>query len=40
MSEPVGTLTDTDLVRAAQAGDIAGLGALLERHRSRLHALR
>jgi RNA polymerase sigma-70 factor (ECF subfamily) len=39
MSEPVGTLTDTDLVRAAQAGDIAGLGALLERHRSRLHAI-
>ena len=27
------------LVRAAQAGDTAGLGALLERHRSRLHAI-
>jgi len=39
MSEPVGTLTDSDLVRAAQAGDTAGLGALLERHRSRLHAI-
>ena len=39
MSEPVGTLTDADLVRAAQAGDTAGLGALLERHRSRLHAI-
>ena len=33
MSEPVGTLTDAALVRAAQAGDTAGLGALLERHR-------
>ena len=39
MSEPVGTLTDAALVRAAQAGDTAGLGALLERHRSRLHAI-
>jgi len=39
MSEPVGTLTDADLVRAAQAGDTAGLGALLERHRSRMHAI-
>ena len=39
MSEPVGTLNDAALVRAAQAGDIAGLGALLERHRSRLHAI-
>ena len=39
MSESVGTLTDADLVRAAQAGDTAGLGALLERHRSRLHAI-
>jgi RNA polymerase sigma-70 factor, ECF subfamily len=32
-------LTDAELVRAAQAGDIAGLGTLLERHRSRLHAI-
>jgi RNA polymerase sigma-70 factor, ECF subfamily len=39
MSEPVGTLTDAALVRAAHAGDTAGLGALLERHRSRLHAI-
>jgi DNA-directed RNA polymerase specialized sigma24 family protein len=39
MSEPVGTLTDAALVRAAQTGDTAGLGALLERHRSRLHAI-
>jgi DNA-directed RNA polymerase specialized sigma24 family protein len=39
MSEPVGTLTDAGLVRAAQAGDTAGLGALLERHRARLHAI-
>ena len=39
MSEPVGTLSDAALVRAAQAGDTAGLGALLERHRSRLHAI-
>ena len=39
MSEPVGTLSDTALVRAAQAGDTAGLGALLERHRARLHAI-
>jgi RNA polymerase sigma-70 factor (ECF subfamily) len=39
MSESVGTLTDAALVRAAQAGDSAGLGALLERHRSRLHAI-
>ena len=30
---------DADLVRAAQAGDTAGLGALLERHRARLHAI-
>jgi RNA polymerase sigma factor (sigma-70 family) len=39
MSERVGTLTDAALVSAAQAGDTAGLGALLERHRSRLHAI-
>ncbi len=39
MTEPVGTLTDTALVRAAQAGDTVGLGTLLERHRSRLHAI-
>jgi RNA polymerase sigma-70 factor, ECF subfamily len=39
MSEPVGTLSDEALVRAAQAGDTAGLGALLERHRARLHAI-
>jgi RNA polymerase sigma-70 factor (ECF subfamily) len=39
MSEPVGTLTDAALVRAAQAGDTAGLGTLLERHRARLHAI-
>jgi RNA polymerase sigma factor (sigma-70 family) len=39
MSEPVGTLTDAALVRAAQGGDTAGLGTLLERHRSRLHAI-
>ena len=32
-------LTDAELVRAALAGDIAGLGTLLERHRSRLHAI-
>ena len=31
-------MTDAELVRAAQAGDIAGLGALLERHRALLHA--
>jgi len=31
-------LTDAELVRAAQAGETAGLGTLLERHRSRLHA--
>jgi RNA polymerase sigma factor (sigma-70 family) len=31
-------LLDPALVRAAQGGDIAGLGALLERHRARLHA--
>ena len=30
---------DATLVRAAQAGDVAGLGALLERHRARLHAV-
>ena len=35
MSEPA----DAALVLAAQAGDTAGLGALLERHRSRLHAI-
>jgi RNA polymerase sigma factor (sigma-70 family) len=39
MSEPVGTLSDAALVRAAQAGDTAGLGVLLERHRARLHAI-
>ena len=39
MSEPLGTLSDAALVRAAQAGDTAGLGALLERHRARLHAI-
>jgi RNA polymerase sigma-70 factor (ECF subfamily) len=39
MSEPVGTLSDAALVRAAQAGDSAGLGVLLERHRARLHAI-
>jgi RNA polymerase sigma factor (sigma-70 family) len=32
-------LTDAELVRAAQAGETAGLGTLLERHRSRLHAI-
>ncbi len=30
---------DADLVRAAREGDPAGLGVLLERHRSRLHAV-
>jgi RNA polymerase sigma factor (sigma-70 family) len=39
MSEPVGTLSDAALVRVAQAGDTAGLGVLLERHRARLHAI-
>jgi RNA polymerase sigma factor (sigma-70 family) len=39
MSEAVPTLTDAALVHAAQAGDTAGLGTLLERHRSRLHAI-
>jgi RNA polymerase sigma-70 factor, ECF subfamily len=39
MSESAPTLTDAAFVRAAQAGDTAGLGALLERHRSRLHAI-
>jgi RNA polymerase sigma factor (sigma-70 family) len=32
-------MSDAELVRAAQAGDTAGLGTLLERHRSRLHAI-
>ena len=32
-------MTDAELVRAAQAGETAGLGTLLERHRSRLHAI-
>jgi RNA polymerase sigma-70 factor (ECF subfamily) len=32
-------LDDGTLARAAQAGDIAGLGTLLERHRARLHAV-
>ena len=31
--------TDTDLVRAAQAGDIAALGALLERYRAQMMAV-
>jgi RNA polymerase sigma factor (sigma-70 family) len=39
MSAPAPTLTDAALARAAQAGDVAGLGTLLERHRSRLHAI-
>jgi RNA polymerase sigma factor (sigma-70 family) len=39
MSAPAPALDDAALVRAAQAGDTAGLGALLERHRSRLHAI-
>lgn len=30
---------DAALARAAQAGDAAGLGALFERHRARLHAV-
>jgi len=30
---------DVSLVRAAQAGDVTALGALLERHRARLHAV-
>ena len=30
---------DASLVRAAQAGDVAGLGELLERHRALLHAV-
>jgi RNA polymerase sigma factor (sigma-70 family) len=30
---------DVSLVRAAQAGDVTGLGVLLERHRARLHAI-
>ena len=30
---------DATLVRAAQDGDAAGLGVLLERHRARLHAV-
>jgi DNA-directed RNA polymerase specialized sigma24 family protein len=34
VSEPA----DRALVRAAQGGDVASLGALLERHRARLHA--
>jgi RNA polymerase sigma factor (sigma-70 family) len=32
-------MNDAALVLAAQAGDAAGLGALLERHRARLHAI-
>jgi RNA polymerase sigma factor (sigma-70 family) len=32
-------MTDAELVRAAQAGDIASLGALLERHRALLAVL-
>ena len=32
-------LDDGTLARAAQAGDVAGLGILLERHRARLHAV-
>ncbi|MEN3280601.1 MAG: hypothetical protein V7607_1741 [Solirubrobacteraceae bacterium] len=39
MSAPAPTLTDAALVRAAQAGATAALGTLLERHRSRLHAI-
>jgi RNA polymerase sigma factor (sigma-70 family) len=31
-------LTDAELVRLAQSGDIDGLAVLLERHRARLHA--
>ena len=33
------SLSDADLVRAAQAGDVASFGALLERHRPSLHAI-
>ena len=32
-------MSDAELVRAAQAGETAALGTLLERHRSRLHAI-
>src|SRR6266508_4410420 len=32
------TPSDGELVRAAQAGDVAGLGELLERYRAPLHA--
>ena len=39
MSALAPALDDTALVTAAQAGDMAGLGALLERHRARLHAI-
>jgi RNA polymerase sigma-70 factor (ECF subfamily) len=35
----VNELDDAALVRAAQAGDVTGLGVLLERHRARLHAV-
>jgi hypothetical protein len=31
--------SDAELVRAAQNGDVASLGILLERHRAPLHAL-
>ena len=32
-------MTDTDLVRAARAGDVSALGTLLERHRAALYAV-
>jgi len=32
-------LDDAALVRCAQAGEVTGLGVLLERHRARLHAV-
>ncbi len=32
-------LSDTELVRTAQSGEVGSLGALLERHRASLYAL-
>ena len=39
MSSLIGNSDDATLARAAQAGEMVGLGMLFERHRARLHAV-
>jgi RNA polymerase sigma factor (sigma-70 family) len=39
LANPRGAATDTELVRAAQAGDVASLGVLFGRHRAAMYAV-